>query len=203
MKCGDNPYEEECNYNERAAQGKSQELGGKTGAQSGHTLVRGGGGLGGGTSPAGPHRAGRPRAGPRPRLQPHCGAGSRTPLAAPRTGPPRAALYFRGGALATEDAAAGAATASGVTFSRPLPRPPPAARSAEILEEPVLHPREPRSLQDPGMSRKEEKQFYVPALIHSSCLGKGTSDLLHDNFSPEKSPSLRGGRDFKFLVHGT
>lgn len=68
--------------------------------------------------------AGRLRAVPRPRLQPHSGAGRRTPLAAPRTCPPRAALYFRGGALATEDAAAGAATASGVTFSWLTCRPP-------------------------------------------------------------------------------
>ncbi|XP_053082871.1 sterile alpha motif domain-containing protein 1-like [Acinonyx jubatus] len=42
--------------------------------------------------------------------------------------------------------------------------PPPAARSAEILEEPALHPREPRSLQDPGMSRKEEKQNFMSLL---------------------------------------
>lgn len=49
---------------------------------------------------AAPSRA--PRAAPWPRLQPHSGACRRTPPAAPRTGPPRAALYFRSSALATE-----------------------------------------------------------------------------------------------------
>lgn len=158
MKFWDNQYRSERNYNERAAQGKSQELEGKAGAQwsaqaSRRARVRPAApephGRGRAPSLAHAHSptqdrphprrgrrprrrgltcgrrapssaeqrgAGRPRAAPRPRLQPHSGAGRRTPPAAPRTGSPRAELYFRGGALATEDAAAGARLLPGSHF---------------------------------------------------------------------------------------
>lgn len=67
-----------------------------------------------------------PRAAPPPRLQP-LSSPSPAPLQrsqkdaascqAHRPAPPRAALYFQGGALATQDATAGAATTSGVRLA--------------------------------------------------------------------------------------
>lgn len=114
--------------------------------------------------------AGRPRAVPRPRLQPHSGAGRRTPLAAPRTGPPRAALYFRGGALATEDAAAGAATASGVTFSWLTCRPPaPWCGRASYEEEGGpspggSQPSGPRKEVEPDSGRQSHVRNWAPCL---------------------------------------
>lgn len=86
--------------------------------------VRGGGGLGAGPhrwarsaeqrrrarSWAPPHRAPAPPPAPPPRSQEDAAC-------YPRTGRRRAAPHFRGGALATDDAIAGAATASGVRLS--------------------------------------------------------------------------------------
>lgn len=152
-------------------------------------------------SAAGPHlwaqsaeqrRAGRPR--PRPLSR----AARRTPLAAPRTGPPRAALYFRGGALATEDAAAGAATASGVTLSRLVPRPParPRARRASwhILERAgrrspgTSQPSRPRAAVEKGRGAR-----WSPTAEGPLCCSASVSVRLEPSAVPALSGALSLG----------